>query len=233
MLFAGARPAMTPRARSFRSAQRLPGPRVGRQDEDFGRQFQSAACRSHCRVSRRADDRLPRAPLRRSRDLRGNPRERARPRRLHHPVDVLSGERQSDGVAYHDRRAQARVGASHHGGPALFRLRAAGPEAGPAFADLGQARRQSHHPGGRGPRAHGRSARRPDPGLLRHPDRQSLRRPDHGAGHQVPQRRRQERDGRVAGRRRRGAGARARQAPRRAARHRRQTSRAGGRIRKS
>jgi ribose-phosphate pyrophosphokinase len=47
---------------------------------------------------------------------------------------------------------------------------------GPAHADLGQARRQPHHPRRRRPRADGRPARRPDPGLLRHPDRQPLRR---------------------------------------------------------
>ena len=62
---------------------------------------------------------------------------------------------------------------------------------------------------------HPRPARRPDPGLLRHPDRQSLCRAD-------PRPRRQgalrhlQRHGRLAGRRRRGARPLARQAPRRA-----------------
>ena len=37
--------------------------------------------------------------------------------------------------------------------------------------------------GRRRPRAHPRSACRADPGLLRHPDRQSVRRAGHGAGH--------------------------------------------------
>ena len=35
-------------------------------------------------------------------------------------------------------------GAAHHGGHALLRLCAAGPQARTAHADLGQARRQSH-----------------------------------------------------------------------------------------
>ena len=54
-----------------------------------------------------------------------------------------------------------------------------------------------------------RPARRPDPGLLRHPDRQPLRRADDGARHQGALRPRQG-DGGLARRRRRGARARAR-----------------------
>ena len=103
-------------------------------------------------------------------------------------------------------------------------------KSGLALADLGQARRQSHHPRRRRPGADRRSARRPDPGLFRYPDRQSVRRADHGARHQGPSQRQQERDGRFARCRRRGARPRARQAPRRAARHRRQAARAGGQI---
>ncbi len=182
--------------------------RHARQDENSGRQLQRAAGRGDRRLSRRAADPLPRAPLRRPRNLRRNPRERARPRRFHRPVDVLSDQRQSDGAADHDRRAAARLGAAHHGGHPLFRLRAPGPQTGPALADLGQAGRQSHHPRRRRPRAHRRSARRADPGLFRHPDRQSVRRADDGARHQGARRDR-ERDGGVARRRRRGARARA------------------------
>ena len=181
--------AMTPRVRAVqRSEARVwrTGPVHARQDEDFGRQFQSAAGRGDRRLSRRAADRLPCPPLRRPRDLRRNPRERARTRHVHHSVDVLSGERQSDGAAHHDRRAAARLGATHHGGHPLFRLRPAGSKAGTALTHLGQARRQSHHPRRRRPGADGRSARRPNPGILRHPDRQSVRRPDHGARHPGP-----------------------------------------------
>ena len=47
---------------------------------------------------------------------------------------------------------------------------------GPAHPDLGQAGRQPDHRGRRQPRADDGAARRPDPGLLRHPGRQPLRR---------------------------------------------------------
>ena len=166
------------------------GLRDAGQDEDPGGQFQPADRRSHRRLSRRAADPLPRPPLRRSRNLRRNSGERARPRHLHRPVDVVSDQRQSDGAADHDRRAAARLGAAHHRGHPLFRLRPAGPKARPALADLGQAGRQPDHPRRRRPRADGRSPRRPDPGLLRHPDRQSVLRPDDGARHQGARRRR-------------------------------------------
>ena len=53
-------------------------------------------------------------------------------------------------------------------------------KAGPPHADLGQAGRQPHHRGRRRPRADGRPARRADPGLLRHPHRQPVRRPGDG-----------------------------------------------------
>ena len=55
---------------------------------------------------------------------------------------------------------------------------------GRPHADLGQAGRQPDHPRRRRPRADARPACRPDPGLLRHPDRQSLRRAGDGARHQ-------------------------------------------------
>ena len=55
---------------------------------------------------------------------------------------------------------------------------------GLAHADLGQAGRQPDHPGRRRPRHDARPACRPDPGLLRHPDRQPLRLAGDGARHQ-------------------------------------------------
>src|ERR1700730_13651289 len=66
----------------------------------------------------------------------------------------------------------------------FFRLRAAGPNPGAAHADLGQARVQPDHPRRRRPGDDARSARRADPRLLRHPDRQFVRRADDGARHQ-------------------------------------------------
>ena len=122
--------------------------------------------------------------LRRHGDLRRDPGERARRGRLRHPVDLVPGQRPPDGAADHHRRAAPLLGAPHHGGDPLFRLRPAGPQARPAHADLGQAGRQPDHPRRRRPRADARSARRPDPGLLRHPDRQPLRRAGDGARHQ-------------------------------------------------
>ena len=74
-----------------------------------------------------------RPPLRRHGDLRRDPGERPRLRRLHHPVDVVSGQRPSDGTADHHRCAAPLVGAPHHRGDPLFRLRPAGPQ-GPARA---------------------------------------------------------------------------------------------------
>ena len=82
----------------------------------------------------------------------------------------------------------------------------------------------------RRPRDDARPARRPDPGLLRHSDRQSLRLAGDGARHQGTLRPRQ-RHGGVARRRRRGTRPRACQAHQRAARHHRQAPRARRRIR--
>ncbi len=123
-------------------------------------------------------------PLRRHGNLRRNPGKRARRRRIRHPVDVVSRQRSLDGIADHHRRAAPRLGAAHHGGDPLFRLCPAGPQSRAAHADLGQARRQPDHPCRRRPRADARSARRADPGLLRHPDRQPVRRAGHDARHQ-------------------------------------------------
>ena len=84
---------------------------------------------------------------------------------------------------------------------------------------------------GRRPGADDGPARRADPGLLRHSDRQSLGRAGDGGGHPGAIFRRQA-DGRVARRRRRGPRAKPRQAARqRPAGHRRQAPRAGRRIR--
>ena len=117
-----------------------------------------------------------------------------------------------------------------HGGDPLFRLCPAGSETRPAHADLGQARRQPDHRRGRRPRALDGSPRRPDPGLLRYPDRQSLRRAG-DVGRYPGALLRPQPDGRLARRRRRGARPRARQATRqRAARDRRQAPRAARRI---
>ena len=124
------------------------------------------------------------APLRRQGDLRRDPGERARRGRVRHPVDLVPGQRPPDGAADHHRRAAPRLGAAHHGGDPLFRLCPAGPQARAAHADLGQARRQPDHPRRRRPRADARPARRPDPGLLRHSDRQSVRLAGDGARHQ-------------------------------------------------
>ena len=89
-------------------------------------------------------------------------------------------QRPPDGTADHDRCVHALVGAPHHRRDPLFRLCPAGPPRLRPHADLGQARRQHDHPRRRRPRADARPACRPDPGLLRHPDRQSLRRAGHG-----------------------------------------------------
>ncbi len=150
---------------------------------------------------------------------------------LHRPADQLPGQRQSDGIADHHRRAAPRLGEAHHRGRPLFRLCPPGPQTRPAHADFGQAGRQSDHHLGRRPRARDRPARRADPGLFRHPDRQSLRRAGDERRHSGALRG-QESDGRVARRRRRGARPRARQAARqRAAGDRRQAPRARRRIR--
>ena len=122
------------------------------------------------------------------------------------------------------------VGAPHHRGDSLFRLCKAGSQIRLAHADLGQAGGQPDHPGRRRPRHDARSARRANPGLLRHPDRQPLRLAGDGARHQGALRPRQCHGG-VARRRRRGARPRTCQAHQRAARHHRQAPRTRRRIR--
>ena len=181
-------------------------------------------------VAESAADQGQRPPLCRQRNLRRGARERARLGRLHHPVDVVSGQRPSDGIADHHRCAAPLVRAPHHGGDPLFRLRQAGPQGRLARADFGQAGRQPDHACRHRSRHDARPACRPDPGLLRHPDRQSLRLAADGARYQGTLRPRQ-RDGGVARRRRRGARPRPLQAHQRAARHHRQAPRARRRIR--
>ena len=100
---------------------------------------------------------------------------------------------------------------------------------GAAHADLGQARRQPDRGERRQPGAHPRPARRPDPGLLRHPGGQSLRGPGHGARHQAALRQRAA-DVRLARCRRRAARARHGQALRRRPLDRRQAARARGPV---
>ena len=168
--------------------------------------------------------------LRRHGDLRRDPGKRPRLGRLHHPVDVVSGQRPSDGTADHHRRAAPLVGAPHHRGDPLFRLCPAGSQIRLAHADFGQAGGQPDHPCRRRPRHDARPARRADPGLLRHPDRQSLRLAGDGARHQGTLRPRQCHGG-VARRRRRGARARACQAHQHAAGDHRQAPRTRRRIR--
>ena len=195
------------------------------------RQLQPGAVGSHrgvpCDPARQGGG----APLRRHGDLRRDPGKRARRRRVRAPVDVLPGERPPHGVAHHHRRAAARLVAADHRRRAVFRLCPAGSEVRLANPDLRQAGRQHDHPGGRRPRHDRRSPCRPDPGLLRHSDRQPLRLAGDGARHQGALRP-QEGDGGLTRRGRRGARARPRQAHRGPARHHRQAARAGQRVRK-
>ena len=195
-----------------------------RRDQARRRQLEPGSCRRDRRLPADAADQGGGAPLRRHGNLRRDPGERARRRRFRHAVDLVSGQRPSDGIADHHRRAAPRVGAAYHGGDPVFRLRPAGPQTGTAHADLGQARRQPDHPRRRRPGDDARSACRTDPGLLRHPDRQSLRLAGDGARHQGALRHHQGHGG-VARRRRRRARARPRQAHQCAARDHRQTAR--------
>src|ERR1700733_6085566 len=73
------------------------------------------------------------------------------------------------------------VAPPHHCRRALLRLRPSGPQGRTAHADFRQAGGEPDHPCRRRPRHDARSARRTNPGLLRHSDRQSLRLAGHGA----------------------------------------------------
>jgi len=94
---------------------------------------------------------------------------------------------------------------------------------GSRSADFRQAGGEYHHPRWRRSRDDARPARRSDPGLLRHSDRQSLRLAGDGARHQGTLRPCQDHGG-VARRRRRGARARPCQAHQRAAGDHRQAA---------
>ena len=103
-------------------------------------------------------------------------RERPRQGRLRAAVDLRADERQPDGAAGHGRRAEARFGAARHRRDPVLRLRAPGPPAALARVAISAKVVANMLHGRRGPRADDGSARRPDPGLLRHPGRQHLRR---------------------------------------------------------
>ena len=79
-------------------------------------------------------------PLQRRRGQCRDHGERARPRCVHRAAHLPAGQRSPDGTADDDRCLPARLGGAHHGGGALFRLRAPGPAAARhALADHGQA----------------------------------------------------------------------------------------------
>ncbi len=67
--------------------------------------------------------------------------------------------------------AKRGVGAAHHRGVPVLRVRAPGPQGRGPRADLGAARRRPAHGGRRRPRRHRRPPHRSDPGLLRRPGR--------------------------------------------------------------
>ena len=125
-----------------------------------------------------------------------------------------AGERSPDGAAGDGGCLPARLGRPHHRGDAVLRLRAAGSApARDARADHGQARRQHDRERWRAPRADGRPARGPDPGVLRHPRGQRLCLA--GAARRGVEAEVRRPGGRLAGRRRRGARPGVRQAARR------------------
>ena len=127
------------------------------------------------RLSGRADRAGAGHDLQRRRDPVRDRRERARSRLFRRAVHQQPGQSPPDGTADHGGRAAALVGAAHHGGDSLLRLRAPGSQGRPARADHGQARRRPDLDGRHRSRALHRPARRPDPGLLQHPRRQPLR----------------------------------------------------------
>src|SRR5438093_1470381 len=88
-------------------------------------------------------------PLRRRRDLRQDRRERPRPGRLHHPADEPAGG-ELDGTAVPDRRGAACQRRTDHGGAAVLRLRASGPERPAAGRDQRQAHSEPDHARRRG-----------------------------------------------------------------------------------
>ncbi len=83
-------------------------------------------------------------------------------------ADLPSGGRAPDGVAADDRRAEAGVGAAHHGGDSVFRLCPAGPQGQAAGADFVQAGGRFADHGGRRPGADRGSARAADAGIFQY-----------------------------------------------------------------
>ena len=114
--------------------------------------------------------------LRRRGDGRA-PRERARQGRLRPAVDLRADQRQPDGADDHGRCAEARVG--RRASPRRSRTSATRGRTAARVRRACRSRRRSWRTcstsGGRGPRADDGPARRPDPGLLRHPGGQHLR----------------------------------------------------------
>ena len=94
--------------------------------------------------------------------------ERPRARRFRHPADVSQRERLDSRAADHDRRAEAGVGQSDHGGHPVFLVRPLGQEGPAARADHGAADRRHAADGRRESRVDHRSARRPGAGLFQH-----------------------------------------------------------------
>ena len=93
-------------------------------------------------VSRHRDRQGARRHVQRRRGQRRDPGERARLRLLRAPADLRAGQHAPDGAPDHDRRAAPLVGAAHHRGDPLLRLRAPGPQGAPAAADHREARRR-------------------------------------------------------------------------------------------
>ena len=99
-----------------------------RSDQARRRQLQPQARRSDRGLSRHHPGAGHGPAFRRHGDLRRDPRERPRLRRVRGPVDLVPGQRPPDGASDHHRRAAPLLGAPHHRGDPLFRLRPAGPQ---------------------------------------------------------------------------------------------------------
>ena len=138
-----------------------------------------AAERAHRPLPRRQPRQDQAGQLPRRRNLGPHRRGRARPRHLHRPADLPAGQQEPDGAAHHPRRVQAGQRRAHHRRAAVLRLRPPGPQGPGPRADHRQAGGRPADLGRRRPRAGPRPARRPDPGLLRHPRRSPLCRPRH------------------------------------------------------
>ena len=109
--------------------------------------------------------------LRERRDVLPLRREHPRRRRVRGAEPLRADQRPHHGAAAHDRRRQARVGASHHRGVPLLRVRAPGPQGRGPRADLRAPARRPAHRRRRRPRRDRRPPHRADPGLLRLPGR--------------------------------------------------------------